>query len=84
MLESSYIEEYTLERVWTPIPTLTNTERSDVVEAQLLDGKVAVIVNGSPSALFDPITFFEYHRAVIATFLCWVRKIIDAMKRWGY
>lgn len=81
VLESSYIEEYIQDRVWTPFPTLTNTERPDVVAAQLLDGKVAVMVNGTPSALLAPMTFFEffsspedyYQRADIATFLRWVR-----------
>lgn len=81
VLESAYIEEYIQDRVWTPFPTLTNTERPDVVAAQLLDGKVAVMVNGTPIALLAPMTFFEffsspedyYQRADIATFLRWIR-----------
>lgn len=83
VLESAYIEEYIQDRIWTPFPTLTNTERPDVVSAHLLDGKVAVMVDGTPNVLLAPITFLEffsspedyYQRADIATFLRWIRLI---------
>lgn len=83
VLESAYIEEYIQDRTGSPFPTLTNTERPDVVAAQLLDGKVAVLVDGTPSALLAPMTFFEffsspedyYQRADIATLIRWIRLI---------
>ena len=81
VLESAYVEEFIQDRIWSPFPTLTNTERPDVVAAQLLDGKVAVMVDGTPSVLLAPTTFFEffsspedyYQRADIATFIRWIR-----------
>jgi len=83
VLESAYVEEFIQDRIWSPFPTLTNTERPDVVAAQLLDGKVAVMVDGTPSVLLAPMTFFEffsspedyYQRADIATFIRWIRLI---------
>jgi spore germination protein KA len=54
-----------------------------VVAAQLLDGKVAVLVDGTPGVLLAPMTFFEffsspedyYQRADIATLIRWFRLI---------
>jgi len=83
VLESAYIEEFIQDRIWSPFPTLSNTERPDVVAAQLLDGKVAVLVDGTPGVLLAPMTFFEffsspedyYQRADIATLIRWFRLI---------
>ncbi|ALS28680.1 spore gernimation protein [Paenibacillus sp. 32O-W] len=83
VLESAYIEEYIQDRILTPFPTLTNTERPDVASAHLLDGKVAIMIDGTPNMLLAPVTFLEffsspedyYQRADIATFLRWIRLI---------
>jgi len=83
VLEGSYIEEFIQEKTLTPFPTLLNTERPDKVAAQLLEGKVAVMVDGTPFVLVAPLTFFElfssaedyYQRADIATFIRWIRLI---------
>jgi len=81
VLESAYIEEFIQDRTLTPFPTMQNTQRADVVAGHLLDGKVAVLVDGSSDALIAPVTFFElfnspedyYQRADIATFIRWIR-----------
>ncbi len=83
VLESAYVEEFIQDKTWSPFPTLTNTERPDVMTAQLLDGKVGVMVDGTPNVLLAPMTFFEffsspedyYQRADIATFIRWIRLI---------
>jgi len=83
VLESAYIEEYVQDRTWSPFSTLTNTERPDVLAAQLLEGKIAILIDGSPGALLAPVTFWEffnspedyYQRADIATFIRWIRLI---------
>lgn len=83
VLESSYVEEYIEDRILTPFPTLLNTERPDKTAAHLLEGKVAVMVNGTPFVLIAPLTFHElfnsaedyYQRADIATFIRWIRLI---------
>jgi len=83
VLESSYIEEYIQGRILSPFPTLLNTERPDKMAAHLLEGKVAVMVDGTPFVLIAPLTFFElfssaedyYQRADIATFIRWIRLI---------
>jgi spore germination protein KA len=41
------------------IPTMLNTERPDRTAANILEGKVAIIVDGEPAALIVPVTLFE-------------------------
>ncbi|MEK4439243.1 spore germination protein [Paenibacillus sp. FSL K6-2862] len=81
ILESGYIEEFIQDGVYTPFPTLMNTERPDAVAGGLLEGLVAIIVDGTPFVLLAPVTFFRffissedyYQRYDIASFLRIIR-----------
>ena len=81
ILDSAYVEELIQDKTLSPFSTLLNTERPDIVAAHLLEGRVSVLVDGSPIALVGPITFFQffispedyYQRADIATLLRWLR-----------
>ncbi|MCP3796354.1 spore germination protein [Paenibacillus sp. CH40] len=81
ILESGYIEEFIQDGVWTPFPTMVNTERPDTVAGSLLEGQVAILVDGTPFALIAPVTFFRfisssedyYQRYDLASFLRIVR-----------
>ncbi|WP_213619941.1 spore germination protein [Paenibacillus sp. J22TS3] len=81
ILESGYIEEFIQDGVISPFPTLYNTERPDTVAGGLLEGLVAVFVDGTPFALIAPVTFFRfiassedyYQRYDISSFLRLVR-----------
>lgn len=87
VIDSSYVEEWIQDKILTPFPTLLSTERPDVVSSHLLEGRVAVLVDGSPFALIGPITFFQfftapedyYQRADIATLLRWLRALAFLM-----
>lgn len=48
ILESGYIEELIQDDTFTPFPTVYNTERPDVIAAELLEGKVAILIDGTP------------------------------------
>ena len=54
--ESGYIEQWIEESFLSPFPTMMNTERPDRVAAALLDGKVAILLDGTPLVLILPIT----------------------------
>lgn len=77
ILESGYIEELVQDKTLTPFPTIYNTERPDVVAAELLEGKIAIIVDGTPFVLIVPALFVSflhaaedyYQRADISSFL---------------
>ena len=63
ILESGYIEEMIEDAALSPFPTIFNTERPDVATAGLLDGRVAIIVDGTPFVLLAPITFFSFFQS---------------------
>ncbi|PFN77025.1 spore germination protein [Bacillus sp. AFS076308] len=59
ILESSYIENYIRDDRHSPFPTVQNTERPDVVAGNLLEGRVAVFIGGTPYVLIVPVTFTQ-------------------------
>lgn len=77
VLDSGYIEELIEDSKFSLFPTIYNSELPDNVAAQLLEGKVAILVDGTPNILLVPsqfITFFQsaedyYQRAVYASLL---------------
>lgn len=81
ILETGNIEELISDQKWSPFPTIMNTERPDAVAGNLLDGRIAILVDGTPFSLIIPSTlnmFFQtaedyYQRYDIATFLRMLR-----------
>lgn len=77
ILESGYIEEFVQDQTFTPFPLMSNSERPDSVAAGILEGQIAIFVDGTPFVLVAPVTFFKffhspedyYHRYDIASFL---------------
>ncbi|MBW5446360.1 spore germination protein [Cohnella sp. CFH 77786] len=63
ILESGYIEEFIQDHAFSPFPTIYNTERPDTVAAGLLEGRVAIFVNGTPFVLLVPALFTQYFQA---------------------
>ncbi|MFD4929565.1 spore germination protein [Peribacillus butanolivorans] len=64
ILESGYIEQLIEDQVMTPFPTLNHTERPDMVAGNLLEGRVAIFVNGSPFVLVAPALFVQFFQSV--------------------
>ncbi len=60
ILDSSFIEELISDNYHSPFPQLMNTENPAKVAASLCEGKVAVLVNGSPFALLGPTNIFSF------------------------
>ncbi|MFD3260555.1 spore germination protein [Paenibacillus lentus] len=56
-LESGYIEQLIEDNVLSPFQQLQNTERPDRVIGSLLEGRVAILLDGTPFALILPTTF---------------------------
>ncbi|MGP7818888.1 spore germination protein [Niallia sp. 01092] len=63
ILESGYIEELIQDETYTPFPTIYNTERPDVVAAGLLEGRVAILVDGTPFVLLVPVIFAQFYQS---------------------
>ncbi|QEK11217.1 spore germination protein [Crassaminicella thermophila] len=63
ILESGYIEELIQDAPLSPFPTISHTERPDIVAANLLEGRIAIVVDGTPTVLTLPCLFVEYFQA---------------------
>ena len=59
VFDSNYIAELVRDARWSPFRTTGSTERPDVVAAKLLEGRIALLVDGSPVALTVPHVFLE-------------------------
>lgn len=59
IFDSGYIEEAIEDTHFSPFPQIMSSERPDVVASGLLEGKVAIITDGSPFALIVPMTFWS-------------------------
>ncbi|HEY8344497.1 MAG TPA: spore germination protein [Bacillota bacterium] len=63
ILESGYLEELITDERLTIFPLIQATERSDKVTAALLEGRVAILVDKSPSVLLVPVTINELYQS---------------------
>lgn len=59
ILDAQYINEWIQDNAFSPFRTIGSTERPDVVVGKLLEGRVAVIVDGTPVVLTLPYLFIE-------------------------
>lgn len=59
VLDTNYISELIKDSPLSPFRTTGYTERPDTVIARLLEGRIALIVDGSPSVLTVPFLFVE-------------------------
>uniref|UniRef100_A0A7C5Z3J6 Spore germination protein n=1 Tax=Caldicellulosiruptor owensensis TaxID=55205 RepID=A0A7C5Z3J6_9FIRM len=59
ILESGYIESFIEDGKYSFFPTVGNSEKPDVVVGKLMEGRVAILVDGTPFALTVPYLFVE-------------------------
>lgn len=84
ILGSGYVEEFIEDLPFSPFPQIQNTERPDVVCANLLEGRVAILVDTSPFTLIVPMTFWAglqaaedyYERFLYTSAIRWMRMIL--------
>jgi len=81
ILDIGYIEQYIEDNPLSLFSTIGNSERPDVVAARVLEGRAAILVDGSPFALTAPMILIEgfqsvedyYARPYFASFIRWIR-----------
>lgn len=59
VLDVNYLNEYIKDAPLSPFKTIGITERPDIVAAKLLEGRVALFLDGTPSVLTLPYLFIE-------------------------
>ncbi|TKC19907.1 spore germination protein [Robertmurraya kyonggiensis] len=75
------IEEYISGRHWNPFPVVRYTERPDTAASHLYEGHVCILVDGSPSAIITPVTYWHHmqhaeeyrNKPVVGSYLRFVR-----------
>ncbi|WP_230191393.1 spore germination protein [Paenibacillus sp. CECT 9249] len=81
VLGVSYIVEQIESTTYTPFPLVQYTERPDTVVSSLMEGRVGLLVEGTPSAVIVPVTFFSlmqaaedyFQRFFATTWIRWIR-----------
>ncbi|WML39706.1 spore germination protein [Neobacillus sp. OS1-2] len=76
ILDSGYIQELIDDAPFSPFETVGYSERPDVIAAKLLEGRIALVVDGSPFVLTVPYILIEgwhanedyYNNYIFATF----------------
>ncbi|WP_246079734.1 spore germination protein [Paenibacillus piri] len=84
VIDSAYIEEWIENSSFSIFSQIQNTERPDITVASLLEGKVALITNGTPFALILPITLWSglqsaddyFERFVFVLLTRWIRYVM--------
>ena len=83
VLDSNYVSELIRDQRFSPFRTTGSTERPDVVAAKLLEGRIAVFVDGSPVALTLPHIFLEQFQAgedyYVDVFFAGINRILRIM-----
>ncbi|MEO3945569.1 spore germination protein [Gorillibacterium sp. CAU 1737] len=81
IFETGQLEEYIQDSTYSPFPQVQISERPDAVAAALMNGRIAILVDGTPMVMVVPTVFINflltvedhYERFQFSTFLRWLR-----------
>ncbi|WP_181152826.1 spore germination protein, partial [Paenibacillus sp. AR247] len=81
VISTGFIQEFMEDQPFSIFPQFLNTERPDHTGAYLLDGHVVIMLEGDPTALIVPVSFFCFYqtpddysnRWMIASFVRFIR-----------
>ncbi|KZL89609.1 spore germination protein [Clostridium magnum] len=81
VIAANYIKEYIEDDPLSIFPTIFSTERADVVASKILEGRIAIITDGTPLVITVPSLFIEffmsnedyYLKFIPATINRWIR-----------
>ncbi|OME96564.1 MULTISPECIES: spore germination protein [Paenibacillus] len=82
-LGDKQLEEAIVNKGWHPFPLVRYSERPDVVSSHLLEGRIVIMVDTSPSVMIMPTTFLDLcqhaeenrQTPFMGTYLRWIRFI---------
>ena len=87
ILAAGFLEEFIEDAPFSPFATVTYTERPDVAAARILEGRVAIITDGTPAVNTVPALFVESFqnpddytfRPYYSTIIRWIRYLSFAL-----
>lgn len=71
VIDVSILSQYIKDNEFSMFPQLVLTERPDRTAAGLLQGQVAVLLQGSPKAMLGPVTFIQLFQATEDSYFRW-------------
>ena len=81
ILESGYIEDFIQDSKFSMFPLIYNSERPDVIAGELLEGKVAILVDGTPFVLIVPALFTSFLQSAEDYYQHWTISSLIRMLR---
>ena len=81
MLDTNYITENIKDSSYSAVKTVGSTERPDVVAAKLLEGRVALFLDGTPVVLTVPHLFIEHFQSDEDYYLNFIFSSVDRVLR---
>ncbi|MDG0811684.1 spore germination protein [Cohnella rhizosphaerae] len=87
VLGASYLAERMQDMPLSPFPTVQYSERPDTLAAALMEGRIGMMIDGTPQSLIVPVTFFSlmqsaedyYQNFMASTWIRWIRLFFVAM-----
>lgn len=62
ILDVGYLEQFIEDNPFSPFPQTQSTERPDKTVANLVEGRVAILVDGSPFSIMVPVVFNQFYQ----------------------
>jgi len=59
VLDTGYIEQYIEDNPFSVFPTVGNSEKPDKIASKILEGRIAILCDGTPTVLTVPFLFIE-------------------------
>ncbi len=81
--ESGVVEQLIEDNPFSVFPQIQNTERVDRVVGALLEGRVVILIEGSPFALIAPVTFSMFMSSPEDYYERWIPTSLVRMLRYG-
>ena len=83
IIDSNYIEELITDSPFSFIKTINSTERPDVVVSRLLEGRIAIVCDGTPFVLTLPCIFLERFQASEDYYNNYIFASFNRLIRWS-
>lgn len=80
-LDTNYITEIIKDASYSAVKTVGSTERPDIVAAKLLEGRVALFLDGTPVVLTVPYLFIEHFQSDEDYYVNYVFSSVDRILR---
>lgn len=85
ILNAGALAEYIEDNPYSPFPQLLLTERPDFAAAEILQGRIATVVDRSPNVIIGPVTFDSFFKTIDDYSSRWmVASFIRLMRYFGF